>query len=84
MSKSHKKAKLKLYSKKFNVYEVIYIQKRNHNKKAIYKKGNLIGSWYNNSICAKDLKLNRHSVGDCLRGKQKIHKNYIFEYVNEQ
>jgi hypothetical protein len=61
----------------FNVYRAIKIKKGN------YKKGEFIGSWYNQSTCARDLLTYQSNIQACLSGKRNIHKGYIFEYCEK-
>ena len=73
----------KLKDKLFNVYISICIQKAKPNQPAIYERGELVGVYYNQRTCAKDLNICYKNMATALKGKRKMHKGYIFEYIKE-
>ena len=74
---------LKNNRKKFNVYEAICLEKARPGVKALYKKGNIIGIWENQSTCAQDLNLLKGTINLCLYNRQKTYNGFIFEYIGE-
>jgi group I intron endonuclease len=78
-----KKTKLKKQEKTFNVYKAICVQSSNKGRKAIYKKGEFVGSWENKSTCAEDLSINSKNLSCCLNGKYKQMYGYIFIYKSK-
>lgn len=48
------------------------------------KEGEYIGKWINKSQCARDLNLRIEKISACCLGKRKSHKDYIFNYTQEQ
>ena len=84
MSKKSKECKLKQNAKSFNAYKAICIQPAKRNQKAIYEKGEYIGTWENKSTCAEDLNIKRRSINSCLSDRPaslKTYKGYLFEYT---
>jgi group I intron endonuclease len=76
-------SKMKLYSKPFKVYQAKVILRPAPGRIAIYEKGNLVGLWNNQITCANNLNIDYRGIGTALKGKLKIHKGYIFEYIIE-
>lgn len=48
----------------------------------VYKKdtGEIVGNWISQSLCAKELNLTPQLIGQCLLGRRKSHRGYIFKY----
>ena len=78
--KATKEAILKLHAKAFNVYIAKCIQIAKPGQSVIYEKGGLVGTYHNQSICAKELNTYPSNIQAVLSGKRKMHKGYIFEY----
>jgi group I intron endonuclease len=71
------KAALEKYKEKFNVYKAV--------QKGEILKGELVGEWENQSVCAKDLNIISPSdISAVLRGTISQSDGYIFEYVDEE
>jgi group I intron endonuclease len=66
--------------KPFKVYKIIkYEGKIKGNYKVIETE--YIGEWLVQSKCANELKISRSKLSNCLKGKRKTHKGYIFKYL---
>ena len=67
VSEDHKlKVSLALGSRPFNVYRE--------------STGELVGTWINRAECARELKLVKGHIGNCLKGKEIHHKGFVFKY----
>lgn len=56
----------------------------NGSKKFIVTKNDvIIGEWVVKAQCARELNLSREQVRDCLSGRNKSSKGYIFKYLEE-
>ena len=45
------------------------------------KDGIFVGVWLTQNQCARDLNLSVSHVNQCLKGKRKTHKGYVFKYT---
>ena len=68
-------------SKSFKVYKAICKQFRKRNQPSIYEKGEYIGEWLMTTECAKNLGIDSRHIRDCLAGKRKQHKGFMFERI---
>jgi len=69
-------------SKEFNVYKAICVQPKSRGVSALYKKDEFIGTWLNTVQFNLDIfnKKTKGHISECLSGKRKQYKGYIFEY----
>jgi group I intron endonuclease len=69
-------------SREFSVFKAIKIQSRAPGRPSVYAKGELIGTWFCATDCAKELDLGKKGgakISSCLNKNRKSHKGFIFE-----
>ena len=68
------------------VFKLNWAKSKGFKKILVYKADinkeptEFVGEWYMSTECAKDLKVKPRSIRQCLIGKQKAHRGYIFIY----
>ena len=66
-------------SKLFEAYKII----ERNGKMGKVLKTKYIGSWINQSKCARDLELGVHTINKCLKKRLKTYRGYTFKYKKE-